>query len=64
MRSLTSTDGDSISHFNEIDESRAELNNTSLEHLLVNNYDVAADRRKIDRYLPLEDIFGFCRTFN
>ena len=48
MRALTSKDGDILSHFDKIDESQAQIHNTSLEHLLINN-DVAANKGKIER---------------
>ena len=63
MRALTSKDGDLLSHFNKIDESEAEIENTSLHHRLINNHDLAANKGKIIDYLPLEYNFGFCKTF-
>ena len=63
MRQLTSKIGDLLSHFDEIDESQAETENTSLKHLLINNHDLAANKSKIKRQLPLEYIFGVCQTF-
>ena len=63
MRALTSTDGDLISHFDKIDEIEVEFNNTLLKHLHVNNHDIAADKRKTKNLVPLEHIFGFCKTF-
>ena len=63
MRASTSEDGDSLSHFDKIDESEAEIENTSLHHHLINNHDLAVNKRKIKGYLPLEQIFGFCKTF-
>jgi len=61
MRDLTSKDGGLLSHFDKINESQAEIINTSPKHHLVNN--VAANKWKIRRHLPLEHIFGFCKTF-
>ena len=63
MRALTSKDGDLLSHFDKIDESEAEIENTSLHHHLINNHDLAAKKGKIKGILPPEHIFGFCRTF-
>ena len=63
MRALTSKDGDLLSHFDQIDESAAESNNTSLKHMLINNHTEAVNRGKIKGQLLLEDIFGFCKTF-
>ena len=62
MRALTSKDGDLLSHFDKIDLSEAEIENTSLHHHLINNHDVAANKGTIKGELPLEHIFGFCRT--
>ena len=63
MRALTSKDGDSLSNFDQIDESAAASNNTSLKQMLINNHTVEAKRGKIKGQLLLEDIFGFCKTF-
>ena len=61
MRVLTSKDGDIISYFDKIDESQ--IYNASLKQRLINNHTVAANKGKITRQLPLEHIFGFCKTF-
>ena len=63
MGALTSTDGDLLSQFDKIDESEAEIENTSLHHNLINNHDLAANKGKIKGVFPLENIFGFCKTF-
>ena len=63
MRALTSKDGDLLSHFDKNDESEAEIGNTSLHHHLINIHDLAANKGKIEGVLPLEYIFGFCKTF-
>ena len=63
MRAPTSKDGDLLSHFDKIDESEAEIENISLHHHLINNHDLAANKGKIKGVLPLEQNFGFCRTF-
>ena len=62
MRALTSKDGDLLSHFDQIDETPAASNYTSLKQMLINNH-IEANRGKIRGQLLLEDIFGFCKTF-
>ena len=63
MRALTSKDGDLLFHFDKIDESEVEIENTSLHHHLINNHDdVDANKRKRKGILPLVHIFGFCKT--
>ena len=62
MRALTSEDGDFISHLGKINETQAEIQKISLKLLLTINHDVAANKTKIKGQLPLEHIFGFCRT--
>ena len=63
MRALTSKDGDLLSHFDKIDETQAESNNTSLKHMLINNHTEAVNQGKFKGQLLLEDSFGFCKTF-
>ena len=63
MKALKSKDGDFFSHFDKIDETEAEIINTSLNHHLTNNHDVDANKGEIQGVLPLEHIFGFCKTF-
>ena len=63
MRALTSKDGDYLSHFDKIDESKAEIENTSLHHHLISNHEEAVKKGKIKGQLPIEQIFGFCETF-
>ena len=63
MRALTSTDGDLLSQFDKIDETEAEIENTSLHHHLINNHDLAANKGKIKGVLPLKNFFGFCKAF-
>ena len=63
MRVLTSKDGDLLSNFDKIDETPEGSNNTSLRHMLINNHTVEANRGKVKGQLPLEHIFGFCKTF-
>ena len=61
MRVLTSKDGDIISYFDKINEPN--INDTTLKQRLINNHTVAANKGKITGQLPLEHIFGFCKTF-
>ena len=63
MKTLTTKDGDFLSHFNKNDESQAQIQNTSLKHPPINNQDVAAKKSRIKEQLHLDHIFGFCRTF-
>ena len=65
MRSLTSKDGDLLSHFDKINDgdTNASLENTSLKEMLIDNHSVAVNRGKIEGQLPLENNFDFCMTF-
>ena len=63
MRALTSWDGDLKSHFDKINVSQAEMETSSLKQIIINNHDVAANKRKIKGHLPLEHIFDFCTIF-
>ena len=63
MRLLTQKDGDLSSHFDKIGETEAEINNTTLKHMLINCHTNDDNRGKIRANLPLEHIFGFCKTF-
>ena len=64
MRVLTSKDGDLLSQFDNLNEGNGDedFNSTSLKKMLINNHDLA-NKGKIKRQLPLEHIFGFCRSF-
>ena len=62
MRLVTQKDGDSSTYFDIIDESEGEINNTSLRQILIDNH-TEANRGLIRGHLPLEYIFGFCRSF-
>ena len=46
-RALTGKNGDLLSHFDKILEPLAEIENTSLKQLFVNNHDVVAKKGKI-----------------
>ena len=65
MKSLTSKDGDLLSQFDNINEGETEddIRSASLYKMLINNH-IEANRGKIRGQLPLEDVFGFCKTFN
>ena len=54
MRPLTSKDGDLLSHFAKFVECWAQIQNTSFIHLLIFNYDEAANKGKVKRQLLLE----------
>ena len=60
LRALISKDGDLLSHFDN--EAENGINNSSLKQMLTNNH-TEANRGKIKGHLPLEHIFGFCKTF-
>ena len=62
MRTLTSKDRDLLSLFDNIDETQNANNNNSLKQMLINNH-TEDNRGKMKGLLPLEHIFGFCKTF-
>ena len=62
MRAFTSKDGGLLSHFDNIDETEIGINNSSLEEML-NNIHTEANRGKNKGHLPLEHLFGFCKSF-
>ena len=47
MRALRNKDEDMITHFDKIKKFQAEINNTSLKHLLIINHDVPAKKEKV-----------------
>ena len=65
MRSLTSKDGDLLSHFDNINEgsTAADFSSTPIKQMLFDNHTVEVNRGKLKSQLPLEQIFGFCKTF-
>ena len=63
MRALTRKDWDLISYIDKVNEFEAEISNTSLKQVLIDNLDIAANKRKIKGKLLIEHIFGFCKTF-
>ena len=70
MRIISSRDGDLLSQFDNINEeignneaaTSENIRSTSLNKMLITNYE-DANRGKIRGQLPLEHIFGFCKTF-
>ena len=70
MRLVSSRDGDLLSQFDNINEeigandaaTSDNVRQTSLNKMLITNHE-AANRSKIKGQLPLEQIFGFCKTF-
>ena len=63
MRLLTEKDGDLSTYFDKINEADAGINNSTLKKMLINSHTNANNKGKIKANLPLEYIFGFCRTF-
>ena len=64
MRASTSKDGDLLSNFDKINDgdTNDSISNTSLKEMLIDNNTVVANKGKIKGQLPLEHIFGFCKT--
>ena len=62
MRLLTSKDSDLSSYFDKNGESVIN-NDNPLKKILINNYAEEAYKGRVKGHLPLEHIFGFCRTF-
>ena len=71
MRVVSSRDGDLLSQFDNIDEKVGAdedattdiIQDTSLHKMLIANHENGPNRGKIKGQLPLEHIFGFCKTF-
>ena len=63
MRLLTQKDGDLSSYFEKIDETEAGINNSTLKQMLIDSHTNDENKGKIRANLPLEHIFGFCKTF-
>ena len=62
MRLVTQKDGDLSTYFDIIDEKEDAILNSSLKKILINNH--SDDNKSLIRgYLPLEYIFGFCKSF-
>ena len=73
MRAISNKDGDLVSQFDNINENDipvlnrladlpVQIRDTPHPKTLINNH-TDANKGKIKRYLYLEDIFGFCKTF-
>ena len=73
MRAISNKDGDLLSHFdnfnkndipefNRLADLPVQIRDTPHQKMLINNH-TDANKGKIKRYLSLEDIFGFCKTF-
>ena len=73
MRSISNEDGDLLSQFDNINENDIpilerladlppQIRSTPHQKTLIDNH-IDANKGKIKRYLDLEDIFGFCKTF-
>ena len=62
MRLVTSKDSDLSSCFDRGGESVID-NNNPLKKILINTHDEAANKGRIKGHLPLEHIFGFCKSF-
>ena len=63
IRILTQKDGDLSLYFDKINESEGEIGNSTFKKMLINNHTHDVNKGKIRANLPLEHIFGFCRTF-
>ena len=63
MRLLTQKDGDLSSYFDKIDETEAGIAHSTLKRMLIDSHTNDDNRGKIRANLPLEHIFGFCKTF-
>ena len=66
MRSLTSRDGDFLSHFDNSNEGNtaADFILTPFKQMLFDNHTVEVKKCKIKGQFPLEHIFGFCKLKN
>ena len=65
MGALTSKDGHFIPYFDNINNADANTSmiNISFKDRLIISHSVAVNRGKVKGNLPLEHIFGFCKTF-
>ena len=60
---LTQKDGDLSSYFDKIDEGVAGIGDSTLKHMLIDSHTHDDNKGKIKANLPLELVFGFCKTF-
>ena len=65
MTALTSKHGNLLPHFDNINEGNrlADFNSTPVKQMLSDNHTEAANKGKTEGQVPLEHVFGFCRTF-
>ena len=71
MRVVSSRDGDLLSQFDNFNEeiganeaaTSDNIRSTSLNKMLITNHEENANGGKLKGQLPLEHIFGFCKTF-
>ena len=63
MRLLASKDGVLKSYLDKIDDNQNGLKGSSLNEKLTANQEKVADRRNFEEHAPLEQFFGFCRTY-
>ena len=64
MRLLTQKDGDLSSYFDKINEAEDGIGDSTLKKILIDSHTNEDNRGRIRANLPLEHIFGFCKTFN
>ena len=62
MRFLTQKDGGLSSCFDKIDEIAAGIADSTLKHMLIDSHTKDDNKGKIRVNLPVEHIFGFCKT--
>ena len=62
LRLLKRKDGGLSSYSYRIDETEAGINSSSLKQFLIDSNTNEDNKRKIRANLPLEHIFGFCKT--
>ena len=62
MRLLTQKDGDLSSYFDKNDERETGITNSSIKHILIDSHANDDKKGKKRANLPLEPIFGFCKT--
>ena len=73
MRATSNKDGDLLSQFDNfngndipipetLQDLRVQIRDTLHHKIMMNNH-TDANKGKVNRYLYLEDIFGFCKTF-
>ena len=62
MKFVTQRDGDLSTYFDKVHESEAGIKISSLKQILINSH-TEHNRGLIRGHLPLEHIFGFCRSY-